>query len=132
MVEDGGAMMDGRRADHSDERERPARDPLRLADPGCAEAIAALLGASHEDAPFRHAGAPVPRLTLRNAALGVPVRLDLWPALARVDVALGDCFFVFTGIEEVLPIPGVEVLFRRSSPRGFLFVTVAGAVSLKC
>ncbi len=74
----------------------------------------------------------MPRLTLRNTSLGVPMRLDLWPALARVDVALGDCFFVFTGIAEVLPIPGVEVLFRRSSPRGFLFVTVDGAVSLKC
>lgn len=104
---------------------------LRLADPGCVEAIAALLGASLGEAPFRHAGAPVPHLTLMNAALGVPVRLDLWPRLARVDVALGDCFFVFTEIDEVLLLPGVEVLFRRASPRAFLFVTPAGAVALK-
>jgi hypothetical protein len=104
---------------------------LRLADPGCAEAIRALLGATLGEAPFRHAGASVPRLTLMSVALGVPLRLDLWPRLARVDVALGDCFFVLTGIDEVLLLPGVEVLFRRAEPRAFLFITPAGAVALK-
>ncbi len=137
-------MAEGQRSDHGGERGQPVDDApgagaaapsgarLRLDAPRCAAAIAALLGASLDAAPFRHRGAPIPRLTLRNAALGVPVRLDLWPALARVDVALSDCFFVFTGVEEVLLIPGAEVLFRRSSPRGFLFVTVNGVVSLKC
>ena len=108
-----------------------AAQPLRLAAPGCVEAIAALLGATLGEAPFRHAGAPVPRLTLMSVALGVPLRLDLWRRLARVDVALGDCYFVFAGIDEVLLLPGVEVLFRRAAPRAFLFVTPAGAVALK-
>ena len=104
---------------------------LSLRDPGCAEAVAALLGATLGEAPFRHGDGPVPRLLLRNRALGAEVRLDLWPALARVDVAVGDCFFVFTDVAEVLLLPGVEVLFRRAAPRGFLLVTVTGAVALK-
>lgn len=104
---------------------------MALRDPGCAEAVAVLLGAALREAPFRHAGVPVPRLLLRSRALGAEVRLDLWPALARGDVALGDCFFVFTGVDEVVLLPGVEVLFRRAAPKGFLFVTVAGAIALK-
>ena len=111
--------------------ERDGATAIALAEPECAPAIAALLGATLGEAPFKYAGAPVPRLLLRNRALGVEVRLDLWVGLARVDVAFGDCFFVFTGIAEVLLLPGVEVLFRRVNPRGFLFVTVDGAVALK-
>ncbi|HET8630924.1 MAG TPA: hypothetical protein VFL91_26180 [Thermomicrobiales bacterium] len=114
----------------------PARadaTPLRqLApdDPAAPAAIAALLGATAGEAPFRYRGTPVHRLTLERA-VGGPLRLDLWPALRRVDVAWGDSFAVFTGIEAVQFVPGVEVIFRRATPPGFLTVTVAGAVLIK-
>lgn len=130
-VKGGGRGMDGAGAAGGTPRPGAGATTGAFADLTLAARVAALLGATLSEAPFRHAGAAVPRLALRNRRLDLPVRLDLWPALARVDVALGDCFFVFTGVDEVVLLPGIEVLFRRTSPRGFLFVTVDGAVSSK-
>ncbi|HEY7066089.1 MAG TPA: hypothetical protein VII06_31745 [Chloroflexota bacterium] len=104
-----------------------ARDQSALSEAVIAE-IAAALGARCERAPFRVAGAPVYRLTLAPAAKA-PVRLTLWPSLARADVLAGDCAVVFKGIDRVLVFPGVEVVFQRSEQRGFLTVHRGGRIA---
>jgi hypothetical protein len=90
--------------------------------------VAAALGATCELAPFRVAGAPVYFLVLRPNGKA-PVRLTLWPSLARVDVVAGDCAVVFKGIERVLTYPGIEVVFQRGGQRGFLTVHCSGRIA---
>ena len=91
-------------------------------------AIASALDASCELAPFQVSGAPVYHLSFTPAGKG-PVRLTLWPSLARADVEVGDCAVVFKGIDRVLVFPGVEVVLQRSARRGFLTVHRGGRLA---
>ena len=54
----------------------------------------------------------------------------LWPALARVDVRIGDCSIVYKGVATVELLPGVEVIFRRNAGDGYLFVSAGGRASV--
>jgi hypothetical protein len=92
--------------------------------------IAALLGVPACVEPYRVRDAAVYRMTLPNPSLGIEVAVILWPSLGRVDVRLGDCSMVYKGVTEVELIPGVEVIFRRFSDAGYLFVSVGGRASL--
>ena len=92
-------------------------------------AIAAALGAELETAPYKYRGRPVyeVRLELPDDAIGV--RLVLWPELQRADVHVGDTPIVFKRIEKVALYPGLEVIFWRYGPRGFLLVARNGKVA---
>ncbi|HEY7294996.1 MAG TPA: hypothetical protein VH916_08125 [Dehalococcoidia bacterium] len=92
--------------------------------------IAALLGCTPRQAPYRAAGAPVFELQIRSASLGVPVSLLLWTGLARADVRLGNSSMVFKQIDQIELYPGVEVLFRRFDPPGYLFLSTDGRASM--
>lgn len=100
---------------------------LLLTDDLVAE-IAAALTARCELAPFRVHGARVYHLTLAPPGKA-PLRLTLWPSLARADVLAGDCVVVFKNISGVLLFPLQEVVFQRDEPRGFLLVSHAGRVA---
>ncbi len=90
--------------------------------------IAAALGATCELAPFQVGGGAVYRLAFTPPG-HPPVRLTLWPSLARADVLVGDCAMVFKGIDRVLLFAGQEVVFQRDEPRGFLLVSCGGRVA---
>jgi hypothetical protein len=92
--------------------------------------IAALLHCRAVEMPYRAAGAPVFELRVPSRSLGVPVALLLWTGLARADVRIGDSSMVFKEIAQVELYPGVEVLFRRRDPPGYLFVSVDGRASM--
>lgn len=92
--------------------------------------IAALLGVPLRRAPYDVAGAPVFELTVRSAVLDRDVLLLLWPSLRRADVRIGDSSLVFKRIDAVELYPGVEVLFRRDEPPGYLFLSVDGRASM--
>ena len=92
--------------------------------------IAALLGCEAREAAYRAGGAPVYELRLPARALGVELLLVLWPGLQRADVRAGGWSLVFKRIDAIELYPGVEVLFRRADPPGYLFVTPDGAASM--
>ena len=50
-------------------------------------------------------------------------------ATCRADVHVGDTPIVFKRIEEVAIYPGLEVIFWRYGPRGFLLVARNGKVA---
>jgi len=92
--------------------------------------IAALLGCAAHEAAYRAGGAPVYELAVPSRSLGVPVSLLLWTGLARADVHIGDSSLVFKQIAQIELYPGVEVLFRRFDPPGYLFLSVGGQASM--
>jgi hypothetical protein len=92
--------------------------------------IAALLQCSVRQAAYSAGGSPVYELRLPAQALGTELLLVLWPGLARADVRAADWSLVFKQIDEVQLFPGVEVMFRRVEPRGYLFVSVSGSASM--
>jgi len=92
--------------------------------------IAGLLRCEAVAMPYRAGGAPVFALRVDSQALGVPVTLLLWTGLGRADVRMGDCSMVLKQIAQVELYPGVEVLFRRLEPPGYLFLSVAGRASM--
>jgi hypothetical protein len=92
--------------------------------------IAALLGTMAVAEPFRAGGEAVFALTLPAEGLDVDLVLILWPGIHRVDVRLGASSMVFKQIDSVELYPGVEVLFRRQQPPGYLFVSIGGRASM--
>jgi hypothetical protein len=116
---------------------------MRLSDPGAVEAIGELLGATVRQAPFgvpratpgrppRSEGPrePVYQLTMPSEGGEGTLLITLWPTLARVDVRLGNHYWVLRDVDVVDLYPGVEVLFRRNQPPAYLFVSVKGRVAL--
>src|SRR5579885_2960053 len=92
--------------------------------------IATLLGCRAIEAAYRAGGQPVYELRVPSRVLSVPVVLLLWTGLARADVRLGDSSMVFKQIARIELYPGVEVLFRRVDPPGYLFLSVDGRASM--
>ena len=103
---------------------------MQLSDPDAIPRIAELLGAEARLAPYSTEAQPAYEITLPETELGPPLEMTLWPSLARVDVRLGECLWVFKGVDEVELHQGIEVLFRRREPPGFLFVSVKGRVAM--
>jgi len=89
-----------------------------------------LLGTTAQEAAYRAGGEPVFELSLPSLALGAETRLLLWPGLQRADVRIGNSSMVFKRIDAVELYPGVEVLFRRIEPPGYLFIGVDGRASM--
>lgn len=77
--------------------------------------IADLLGASATLADFQLPGANVWQLTVENETGRPTVLVTLWPSLHRLDVVSGGATVVFTNIETIDMVPGVEVQFRKAN-----------------
>lgn len=108
---------------------------LLLSDEGAPAAIAQLLGATLEEAPFRlpedeSAQTTVYRIGMTSTEHDDAITLLVWPALSRIDVHLRKSTWTLKGISDVHFYPGVEVLFRRDDPPAVLFVSVHGRVAL--
>jgi hypothetical protein len=92
--------------------------------------IAALLGVAAVVEPYAVRGGAVYRLEVRNAILDTDIALLLWPSIGRADVRIGDCSMVYKGVTAVELVPDVEVIFRRGTTGGYLFVSVGGRASV--
>ncbi len=81
-------------------------------------------------APFRLPSSTVWQMTVRGEQGRPVVMLTLWPGIHRVDVVAGPATVVFTDVQSVDLVPGVEVQFRRSN-RNFLIVARGGKVIVR-
>ncbi|HXU22618.1 MAG TPA: hypothetical protein VN697_01190 [Tepidiformaceae bacterium] len=98
-------------------------------DRAAVHAIGALFETEPRIEPYTPDGEPVYRLALAGAGDGVQV--VLWPSLARVDVSSTNSHaWVLKNVGAVDVIDGVEVVFRPSEGKGFLFVAVNGFVNM--
>ena len=92
--------------------------------------IAALLGGEARLADFRLPDAEVHRIAVPATDGRAPTMLTLWPSLRRVDVIAPGITVVFTGVETVDLVGGVEALFRRNN-RDYLIVAIGGKVIIR-
>ena len=119
-------MEDDRTQPHS-----PKRSIIKLPfDQRAVGEVARLLNVAATLAPFQLPGGEVHQLTMQPADSPPQLLLTLWPTIKRVDVISQAATVVFTRVESVDLVEGVEVLFRRNS-REFLIVTVAGKVIVR-
>ncbi len=93
-------------------------------DPECVPSVANLLGVESSLAPFQLPGGEVYQLTIAGGLDPNALTLTLWPTIRRVDAISASATVVFTNVESVDLVEGVEVLFRRSS-KEFLIITLA-------
>ena len=96
----------------------------------CVERVAETLGVVIEMAPFRMPGSNVWQLTIPDDDGHPRVLLTLWTGLKRVDVIRGKTTVVFSDVEVVDLVPGVEVQFRTSR-RSMLIVARQGNVIVR-
>jgi len=86
-------------------------------------------------APFRLPSSTVWQLTVSGEHnLDRPNRpvvlITLWPGIHRVDVIAGPATTVFTDVQTVDLVPGVEIQFRRGN-RDLLIVAAVGKVIVR-
>lgn len=77
--------------------------------------VADLLGTTAEMADFQLPGSTVWQMTIEGTNGRPTAMVTLWPGIRRVDVVSGPATVVFTDIQTVDLVPGVEVQFRRSA-----------------
>lgn len=77
--------------------------------------VADLLGTTAEMADFQLPGSTVWQMTIEGTNGRPTAMVTLWPGIRRVDVVSGPATVVFTDIQSVDLVPGVEVQFRRSA-----------------
>lgn len=99
-------------------------------DQGCISEVSNLLGVESSLAPFRLPGGEVHQMTIATGADPPIVMLTLWPTIRRVDAISASSTVVFTDVQSVDLVEGVEVLFRRSS-KEFLIITLAGKIIVR-
>ncbi len=94
------------------------------------ETIAETLGGSCELADFRLPASRVWRVTVPGGDDRPAALVTLWPGVGRVDAVNGMATVVFSGVQTVDIVPGVEVQFRRSS-RECLIVARGGKIIVR-
>lgn len=77
--------------------------------------IADLLDAGIGRADFRLPSSTVYQMTIPGTNGRPTAMVTLWPGIRRVDVISGPATIVFTDIQTVDLVPGVEVQFRRTA-----------------
>jgi hypothetical protein len=77
--------------------------------------IGELLDATAEMADFQLPGSTVWQMTIEGTNGRPTAMVTLWPGIRRVDVVSGPATVVFTDIQTVDLVPGVEVQFRRTA-----------------
>lgn len=104
-------------------------------DKNAVDPIAECLGVAATVAPFRLPSSTVWQLTVSGEHnLDRPNRpvvlITLWPGIHRVDVIAGPATTVFTDVQTVDLVPGVEIQFRRGN-RDLLIVAAVGKVIVR-
>lgn len=94
------------------------------------EAIAEVLTGTLELADFRLPASRVWRLTVPGEQDRPAAILTLWPGIGRVDAVNGMATVVFSGVQTVELVPGVEAQFRRGS-REVLIVARGGKIIVR-
>jgi hypothetical protein len=84
-------------------------------DPNSIGPISDLLGGKAAPAEFQLPGSTVWQMTIEGTNGRPAAMVTLWPGIRRVDVVAGPATVVFTDIQTVDLVPGVEVQFRRSA-----------------
>lgn len=84
-------------------------------DPNAIVLVADLLGATAEHADFQLPGSTVWQMTIEGTNGRPTAMVTLWPGIRRVDVVSGPATVVFTDIQSIDLVPGVEVQFRRGA-----------------
>ena len=77
--------------------------------------IGDLLEAEVGTANFRLPSSTVYQMTIPGVNGRPTAMVTLWPGIRRVDVVSGPATVVFTGVQTVDLVPGVEVQFRRTA-----------------
>lgn len=113
--------------------DRLSRSPLIRTvpfDTRAVDLIAEVLDVAASVAPFRLPSSTVWQMTVPGEQGRPVLMLTLWPGIQRVDVVAGPATVVFTDVQSVDLVPGVEVQFRRSN-RNFLIVARGGKVIVR-
>lgn len=84
-------------------------------DEGAITPIADLLEADVGTADFRLPSSTVYQMTIPGTNGRPTAMVTLWPGIRRVDVISGPATIVFTDIQTVDLVPGVEIQFRRTA-----------------
>lgn len=77
--------------------------------------IATVLDAGASRAEFQLPGSTVWQMTVEGTNGRPTAMVTLWPGIHRVDVVAGPATVVFTDIQTVDLVPGVEVQLRRTA-----------------
>lgn len=122
-------MSDWKPADTSS---RPKAATVRTIpfDETAVEVVAETLAAAMELADFRLPSSRVWQVTVPGEQDKPAAMLTLWPGIKRVDVVNGGATVVFSDVQTIDIVPGVEVQFRRSN-RDCLIVARAGKVIVR-
>lgn len=110
-----------------------SRNPLIRTVPFDVQAIdliAGYLDVAATVAPFWLPSSTVWQMTVPGEQGRPVVMLTLWPGIHRVDVVAGPATVVFTDVQSVDMVPGVEVQFRRSN-RNYLIIARGGKVIVR-
>lgn len=94
------------------------------------DVIAEAINAEPVLAPFQLPGATVYQFTVAGAGGKPSAMVTLWPSLRRVDAIGSGAAVVFTRVDSVQLVSGVEVLFRRESGE-FLVVAKGGRIVVR-
>ena len=94
------------------------------------EGVAEVLAGPLELADFRLPASRVWRLTVPDERDRPAAILTLWPGIGRVDVVNGMATVVFSGVQTIDLVPGVEAQFRRGS-REVLIVARGGKIIVR-
>lgn len=81
-------------------------------------------------ADFRLGDADVHQIAVPDKNGHERVTLTIWPSLRRADARSPDLTIVFTGVQTVDLVEGVEVLFRRDNG-DYLIVAIGGKVIVR-
>lgn len=94
------------------------------------EAIAETLGTSVGEAPFRLPSAAVYQIVVEGKDERPATMLTLWPSIRRVDAISRAATVVFTKVDVVELVAGVEVVFRRGG-EATLIVAIGGKIIVR-
>lgn len=99
-------------------------------DENAVDHIGELLQCSAGRADFQLPGSTAWQITVPGTQERPVAMITLWPGIRRVDVIAGPATIVFTDIQSVDLVPGVEVQFRRTA-RECLIVAIGGKVIVR-
>ena len=122
-------MPDWKPTDTSDHPKAATVRTIPL-DEAALETIAETLGGTRELADFRLPASRVWRVTVPGSDDRPAAMLTIWPGIGRVDAVNGMATVVFSGVQTVDIVPGVEAQFRRGS-REVLIVARGGKIIVR-
>jgi hypothetical protein len=99
-------------------------------DEAAIEVISGTLNAESALADFRLPSSRVWQMTVVGEDDRATAMLTLWPGIRRVDAVNGGATVVFSDVQTIDIVPGVEVQFRRSN-RDCLIVARSGKVIVR-